>query len=568
MKDNFDTYKWKSQFYGDSKPSKNDKFDLYEWNQKRYLNELDIDQNINKDDEGSSFNITRGGDDPKMGAELESDENVVGEGVNDREIEGKLSDLTYDFLSNYFETERFNAPNPDDSSRTIYSPDQWEDWKQGIMKRFGDVNIKLDNQGNFDSDKFQILDKQFQSDKKGFIQSKAAYLDKIRQRTNFGLDEQMDGGNLFDYFAKKGYDITERSSDGRRPGFEGYMVSKGEGRSPQGVIFQYNKDTDEFTISRMSGYRIDQEEAMKAGMREKGTGSPVAGIEGYMTDGNYTPVSISVEGLKDIVDHVMTGIDREAEAQRDFYARRGPVSGTIDEAMDASRDKLNQLAMSIGFDEFAKTILMLKDENLLNDIVNAMKMYKVDNVSYYNPDVLKENIDYDEALTLRGMLADLKKEREQLFIDMEQEAEPEGGPIADRYGNELNKIEDRMNKITKQLRDYDMNENVAPNHDGKAAPYGSGYESVKETLRFIKENNPEFTNEEIKAELKNIKELGSLLDEKAKSKLCKRGRDYIAARKRAGEKSSAYLSGRAVKVCKGQIKGAGGKRKKSYKGKK
>ena len=79
MKDNFDTYKWKSQFYGDSKPSKNDKFDLYEWNQKRYLNELDIDQNINKDDEGSSFNITRGGDDPLMGADLESDKNVVGE---------------------------------------------------------------------------------------------------------------------------------------------------------------------------------------------------------------------------------------------------------------------------------------------------------------------------------------------------------------------------------------------------------------------------------------------------------------------------------------------------------
>ena len=57
--------------------------------------------------------------------------------------------------------------------------------------------------------------------------------------------------------------------------------------------------------------------------------------------------------------------------------------------------------MSIGFDEFAKTILMLKDENLLNDIVNAMKMYKVDNVSYYNPDVLKESInlsDYNENM--------------------------------------------------------------------------------------------------------------------------------------------------------------------------
>ena len=61
-----------------------DKFDLHEWNKKRYLGELDIDQNINKDDEGSSFNITRGGDDAKMGAELESDANVVGEGLNDR----------------------------------------------------------------------------------------------------------------------------------------------------------------------------------------------------------------------------------------------------------------------------------------------------------------------------------------------------------------------------------------------------------------------------------------------------------------------------------------------------
>ena len=36
--------------------------------------------------------------------------------------------------------------------------------------------------------------------------------------------------------------------------------------------------------------------------------------------------------------------------------------------------------------------------------------------------------------------------------------------------------------------------------------------------------------------------------------LCAKGKRYIKARKRAGEKSSAYLSGRAVKVCKGSIK--------------
>ena len=46
-----------------------DNFDLHEWNKKRYLGELNIDQ---------------GGDNAKIGAELESDINVVGEGLNDR----------------------------------------------------------------------------------------------------------------------------------------------------------------------------------------------------------------------------------------------------------------------------------------------------------------------------------------------------------------------------------------------------------------------------------------------------------------------------------------------------
>lgn len=36
--------------------------------------------------------------------------------------------------------------------------------------------------------------------------------------------------------------------------------------------------------------------------------------------------------------------------------------------------------------------------------------------------------------------------------------------------------------------------------------------------------------------------------------LCAKGKAYIRARKAAGEKSSAYLSGRAVKVCKGLMK--------------
>ncbi len=52
----------------------------------------------------------------------------------------------------------------------------------------------------------------------------------------------------------------------------------------------------------------------------------------------------------------------------------------------------------------------------------------------------------------------LKKERAQLMNDMEQEAEPEGGPIADRYGAELDRID---NAIAKLLGRKEMTYNQA-----------------------------------------------------------------------------------------------------------
>jgi len=68
MKDNFDLYSWNKNRYlnKENKPKMVEEkdFDLREWNKKRYLGELDITQEQ---------------DDPKMGAELESDANVVGE---------------------------------------------------------------------------------------------------------------------------------------------------------------------------------------------------------------------------------------------------------------------------------------------------------------------------------------------------------------------------------------------------------------------------------------------------------------------------------------------------------
>jgi hypothetical protein len=66
----------------------------------------------------------------------------------------------------------------------------------------------------------------------------------------------------------------------------------------------------------------------------------------------------------------------------------------------------------------------------------------------------------DAEISLKQELQDLKDEREQLMIDMEQEAEPEGGEIADRYGSRLNDIDAKMSVIKSELDDLRMYESL------------------------------------------------------------------------------------------------------------
>ena len=49
-------------------------------------------------------------------------------------------------------------------------------------------------------------------------------------------------------------------------------------------------------------------------------------------------------------------------------------------------------------------------------------------------------------------LAAAEAERQQLMFDMEQEAEPEGGPIADYYGGELERLDKKIETIRKRMR--------------------------------------------------------------------------------------------------------------------
>lgn len=208
-----------------------------------------------------------------------------------------------------------------------------------------------------------------------------------------------------------------------------------------------------------------------------------------MTDMGKTNASgrvslLSSNILKDAIKAIKASRDAEAKAQSDYYGSKSDT-GRIGYGL-SSQPRVNEIDMN---DPVVMRARASRDEQ---------------------PEPTRGGLDFEDVMYLRDEQKDLEDRIAQLYRDMEQEAEPEGGDVADRYGSMLNKLEDKLYRVTKQVRDYDMNENV---------------KALKEKLEQVNE------------------------------KLCKKGEAYRKRRMAAGEKSSAYLSGRAVKVCKGQMSG-------------
>ena len=80
---------------------------------------------------------------------------------------------------------------------------------------------------------------------------------------------------------------------------------------------------------------------------------------------------------------------------------------------------------------------------------------------------VEERVSFDDILDLRDDKKDLEDRIAQLYRDMEQEAEPEGGDIANRYANELDRLEDKLYRVMKQINDYDMNESIEEGTDNE-----------------------------------------------------------------------------------------------------
>jgi hypothetical protein len=109
---------------------------------------------------------------------------------------------------------------------------------------------------------------------------------------------------------------------------------------------------------------------------------------------------------------------------------------------------------------------------------------EIDNIKRMNPKANRKSLDMIKQI---GML---RKEREQLMRDMEQEAEPEGGPIADMYGAKLNRIDNKIAKLTGR-KEMTYNQAIAMDEgscgytpDGKprSKPAGPNLMELKEKI--------------------------------------------------------------------------------------
>ena len=101
----------------------------------------------------------------------------------------------------------------------------------------------------------------------------------------------------------------------------------------------------------------------------------------------------------------------------------------------------------------------MRNENL-NDPVLMKARAQQDQRDRELEKSIEPRVDFDEVLDLRDQKKDLEDRIAQLYREMEQEAEPEGGPIADQYADALDKLETSLYRIMKQINNYDMNESL------------------------------------------------------------------------------------------------------------
>ena len=171
-----------------------------------------------------------------------------------------------------------------------------------------------------------------------------------------------------------------------------------------------------------------------------------------------------------------------------------------------------------------------------------------------------------EAVKLRGLLSmedysdiigELKDELDEIRLVPKDQLEALATKLAAQVFSKGQDLKPAINILKKALED--SYRALDPNVEIKEETGYSQY--LKDDPEFPKGKTPGLTPDVLNkilmkiANVDDIDETIRLGENMVYEELCPKGKAYIKKRQAAGEKSSAYLSGRAVKVCKGQMKG-------------
>ena len=109
----------------------------------------------------------------------------------------KLKDLEWENIVYFFGDEQIGFPLPIDGFNTIQNKAQFENYKQGMLKRYPDLMISVLPQEKGRFEKIKIRDKDFNKDKEEYIDAKASALQRDREM-GYSIDENI-GRDLGDY---------------------------------------------------------------------------------------------------------------------------------------------------------------------------------------------------------------------------------------------------------------------------------------------------------------------------------------------------------------------------------
>lgn len=121
-----------------------------------------------------------------LGSSLYDEFQKASGGINEEVKKSfKLSDLTFDIVSDLFGEvgpgKGVSFPTSTDASRIVFRQEDFDQWKEGTMRRFGNVTVHLFPEESAYINQVKIEDEKFQAAKTSHDLGKGAWLDKERE---------------------------------------------------------------------------------------------------------------------------------------------------------------------------------------------------------------------------------------------------------------------------------------------------------------------------------------------------------------------------------------------------